>query len=234
MSWSRFEYRAVSLFSLHRARNQSVFQEFDRVGLTNVQPFMSAPSPYDARIEGSIPHSRMCSGSFLSATLKHQQMCRAAFETGAKTGLFFENDVRFLKDLDQIEFLLSELPKDFDVALLDWVPRQKVTPKELSDILEKQTGPWRRFKDARSCAAYALSRRGMERYLKVLENPARKIGKLKICDQHWWDILQSGELRGYLAVPNIAVQGVAGGLSNSDKMWAKYRSIFVKREDYAE
>lgn len=231
-NWDRFDFKGVALFSRTPDRTQSVKQEFDRVGLTDVIPFWTGPNPYDKVIEDAVFHSRMCSGAFLAITLKHLQMVRVAYDLGSQHALFFENDIRFLKDLNLLETAITALPADFDVALLDWVPRSKATPEEIRKVTH-QSGLWHRFQDLRSCAAYALSRRGMEKYLSVLEAPAKKTGKLKICDQHWWDVLQDGKLKGYCACPNLGVQGVPGGTTGYERMWGQYTKINIKREDYA-
>lgn len=236
--WNRFDFKAVSLFSGHKERAQSVKAEFDRVGL-EVTPFWGCQTGYDAVIERNIRHSRMVgNGAYLNITLKHLQMVKTAYELGAEHALFFEDDIRFLKDLELLEQIVVALPRDFDVALFDWVHRNKATDDDYLAIAGTAQGQdprlWVPFRDLRSCAFYALSRRGMERYVRILEGPAFGMSKLKICDQHWWDILQDRELKGYCAVPCAGVQGVPGGASPYDDMWKRYYRSGIRRGEYAD
>lgn len=235
--WDRFDFRAVSLFSGHTERMQTVKAEFDRVGL-EVTPFWGCRTEYDAVIERNIRHSRMVgNGAYLNITLKHLQMVKTAYELGAEHALFFEDDIRFLKDEDLIEDIVSGLPIDYDVALFDWVHRNKATDEDYQNIVNGEKcgghGLWRRFKDLRSCAFYALSRRAMAKYVNILSLPAFGMGKLKICDQHWWDLLSDDWLKGYCAVPCAGVQGVPGGASPYDDMWKRYNRSGITRERYA-
>lgn len=233
--WDRFDFRAVSLFSGHKERMQTVKAEFDRVGL-EVTPFWGCRTEYDAVIERNIRHSRMVgNGAYLNITLKHLQMVKTAYELGSEHALFFEDDIRFLKDTDLLERIVVSLPADYDVALFDWVHRNKATDEDYGAITGAvQDGRlWVPFKDLSSCAFYALSRKGMERYAMELQFPAYGMYKLKICDQHWWDILQDGALKGYCAVPCAGVQGVPGGVSPYDDMWKRYNRSGITRERYA-
>lgn len=234
-TWHRFDFAAVSLFAGHADRARTVRAEFARAGLA-VTEFWGVRTDYDAVIERNVVHSRMCAGAYLNITLKHLAMVKTAIGLGAQRALFFEDDVRFLRDEALLGEIVAALPDDFDVALFDWVQRNKASDEECRSLLaaERRGGHWAPFRDLRSCAFYALSRRAMERYAEILERPATGGGKLKICDQHWWDLLQDGSLRGYCAIPCAGVQGVAGGASPYDAMWARYRRSGIERAAYAD
>ena len=237
--WDKFDFKAVSLFTGTPERNADFKREADRVGL-ELALFWSAPDPYDHFIEARVCHSRMCHDAYLSITLKHLRMVKTAYELGAEHALFLENDVRFLKNLDDLEFAVWSLPSDYDVALFDWCFRNKATAEEIATIVESSRAArtsgvvWQRFTDLRSCACYALSRRGMLRFIIALEAPALGRGKLKICDQHWYDVLKDGTLKGYCACPCACVQAVPGGATDYAHMWERYARAGVRREDYAE
>lgn len=234
-NWDRFDFKAVSLFTGTPERNADCKREMDRVGIVP-SPFWSAPDPYDHFIEARICHSRMCHDAYLSITLKHLRMVKTAYELGAEHALFLENDVRFLKDTEKLEWAVWSLPSNYDVALFDWCFRNKATEEEVRGITAAaQDGQtWVPFTDLRSCACYALSRRGMLRFIIALEAPALGRGKLKICDQHWFDVLKDGTLKGYCACPCACVQGVPGGATDYEHMWARYARAGIRREDYAE
>lgn len=234
-NWDKFDFKAVSLFTGTPERNADFEREMNRVGLRPI-PFWSAPDPYDHFIEARVCHSRMCHDAYLSITLKHLRMVKTAYELGAEHALFLENDVRFLNDADRLASVIEAMPSDYDVALFDWCFKNKATEEEVRGITaaEQDGRIWRRFTDLRSCACYALSRRGMLRFIIALEAPALGRGKLKICDQHWYDVLKDGNLKGYCACPCACVQAVPGGATDYAHMWERYARAGVKREDYAE
>lgn len=234
-NWDRFDFKAVSLFTGTPERNEDFEREVNRVGLVPT-PFWSAPDPYDHFIEARICHSRMCHDAYLSITLKHLRMVKTAYELGSEHALFLENDVRFLKDTDRLASVIEAMPADYDVALFDWCFRNKATEEEVAALggAAGQDGYWKRFTDLRSCACYALSRRGMLRFIIALEAPALGRGKLKICDQHWFDVLKDGTLKGYCACPCACVQAVPGGATDYAHMWERYARAGIRREEYAE
>lgn len=234
MNWNRFDRRAMMLWAPDPARAASVKRELDRVGL-EVCPFWSSPDRYEKVIEDHISHSRMCSSSYLSITLNHFRMIKTIYTLGAQRALFLENDVRFLNDVKMLENIVDSVPEDANVALFDWVQRNKASDEEYRSISDasRVNDFWVPFKDLRSAACYMLDRAAMERFISILERPADGYGKLKIVDQHWWDLLRDGTLKGYAAVPPACVQGVPGGNTGSDNMWRRYNLAGVKREEYA-
>ena len=235
VNWDRFDFKAVSLFSRYPDRANLMHREFDRVGLSDVLDVWSAPSPYTHLIEGRFPCTRMVHGVGLSITLKHQQMVRLAYDSGAQNGLFMEDDIRFLNDQDLLSRIVNSIPRDADLALLDWLHRAKATQAEYDAILNQKKDSlfWVKFNDLRSAGCYFLSRRGMERYLDLLESPADQKGKLRLCDQLWTFMVNCKGCTGYCCIPCAAAQCVPGGNTSYDYAWRKYSGSKMNRSDYA-
>lgn len=245
INWSRFDCAYVALYSGNKERAATIAAEMCRGGLhesIGALPFWGCRTAYDDIVRQHVWHNRsMGNPAYLNITLAHLRMVKVALELGKEHALFFEDDVRFLRDLDKVAEMIDLLPDDYDVAALDWVPRNKATDDEVAEMLgcpsrARTSGlvGWRRVKNFRSCAAYALSRRGMAHFVAALERPALGAAKLKICDQHWPEVLADGNLKGYVAVPNVCVQGVPGGATAYEGMWRNYARIGIRREDYAE
>ena len=163
-NWDRFDFKAVSLFSRYPDRANLMHRELDRVGLSDVLDVWSAPNPYTHLIEGRFPCTRMVHGTGLSITLKHQQMVRLAYDSGARRGLFMEDDICFLKDESKLKAIIGSLPDDADLAYLDWFQTRHATDDACASLLDKDRigGYWVNCGHMWSAACYSLSRRGME------------------------------------------------------------------------
>lgn len=227
--WDRFDFKSVLLCTKYADRAVAVQTEFERAGLHGVIPFWRSPSPYTGVVENSIQHNGTCHGGFLDCVLGHQQMIRAAYDCGSSFAVFFEDDIRFARDIQTLYAALDSLPDDTDVGLFDWVPKSKADDASVAKATSE--GPlWRRFTDLRSGAFYCLSRRAMSALLGELERPAAQSGRLKTVDQHFWNILNGDTLHGYHAYPNPAVQ--ADLVSNSRNIGVRYKRIGIDRRNY--
>ena len=230
--WRRFDYRAIALYTGNPDRGRKIKDELSRVELTDVVPFINAPTPYLKTLEGAVCRTKRNTGNWFAVTLKHQQMVRAAFDGGANFGLFMEDDIRFLKNIDSLSQALAVIPSDADIVLLDWFPLNHAS-QELEAYANEGLW-WIPFhEDLRSCACYALSRKGMQAYLKCLEEPASGCSRLMVCDQYWKILSGTGTYKCYCANPCCCVQGYGSGTSNEQEMWRKYTACGVKRENYA-
>ena len=236
--WDKFDFIGVSAFTGQLDRMPGLKAELKRVGLSERELtwFWGTPSPYDDFLAQHLPVKRILATriAYLSLTLAHLRMVKTAYKLGAEHALFIENDIRFLNDLELLEQVVDGVPDGYDIALFDWVLR--INWREGDVDIEGGAFPdevnWVPFKDLRSCALYALSRRGMAAFVAAMENPARGLGKLKICDQYWPFIIADYGLKAYAAYPLACVQGVGGGASDHDSMWERYGVFGTKREDY--
>ena len=228
--WSRFDFVAIRVFAPNSVRAVSAAAELSRAGLRSVTPFWGAPTPYTNVIERGVKHNSTAVGPHISITLGHQQMIRAAYDSGSRFALIMEDDVKFSRDITRLYAALDSLPADTDIGLFDWLPPTNASDEAVSAL----TAPgalWRRFTDLRSTACYCLSQRAMSALLDVLERPALARGTLKTIDQLFWDVLHDGRLVGYYAYPNPAAQP-ADARSTSQGVNRRYARIGVSPDDY--
>ena len=235
--WDRFDFKAVSLFSQNQERAREIKEEFKRVGLTDVIPFWSSPDPYSNILLSHVKRNRGCSDTYFFVTLKHRNIVRCALESGAKRALIFEDDIRFLNDLNLVERKLDRFPEDSDIVLLDWF-RKDIGTNVKGDTLIKSSlesdACYVKFTgiDFRSSGAYSLSRKGMEWYLSNLELPAKSVSSLRTCDEYWRSVPTDGSLNSYVAVPQLCVQGCLGGRTSHSWMKSTYAAGGTNYSDY--
>lgn len=234
--WDRFDMKAALLFSKKPRNAEMLERECARVGLSFV-PFWGCGLPYVKVVEDAVRHTGMCKGGYMDCALNHNRIVRTAYELGRRSVLILEDDVRFLKDAALLGDIVVSLPDDYDIALFDWVVRGKATDEECDALLDAPlvNGHWRRFTDLRSCACWALSRRGMEAWLSLQEAAAFGRGKMCLPDQYFYYMAKRDpSLKMYCAFPCGAMQGDLGGISSAEGQQKRYARMGMRRGDYAE
>lgn len=234
--WDRFDWKAAVVHSLNPPKAEMLERECARVGLSFV-PFWGCKLPYTNVIEQNVRHTRMCSGAWFDCTLSHNRVVRTALESGRKNVLIMEDDIRFLKDTALLTRIVESLPDDYDIAMFDWVVRGKAGDEECDALLNAPlvNGHWKRFKDLRSCACWALSRKGMEAWLHFQELAAKGKWKMCLCDQYYWYMAKRDpSLNMYCSFPCGAVQCSLTGISSHESQRRRYARMGMRREDYAE
>lgn len=234
--WDRFDMKAAVLFSKKPQNADMLERECARVGL-EYTPFWGCALPYTKVIEDNVRHTRMCSGAWFDCTLSHNRIVRTAYELGKKSVLILEDDIRFLKDRALLTKIVDSLPDDYDIALFDWVVRGKAGDEECDALLAQPPVGWywRRFTDLRSCACWALSRKGMEAWLRHQEKAAHGKGKMCLCDQYYYYMAKEDpSLRMYCSFPCGAMQSSMTGITNHESQMRRYARMGMNRDDYAE
>lgn len=227
--WSRFDFKVVSHNSGHMDRKEVLDKEFARVGLCGVMEFWDAPDPFIGALERSVRMDRFCSSDrhLVGCTLKHQQMIRAAYDTGASFGLFMESDIVFLRDKELIRESISRIPDDADVLLFEWIaPWGPDTFYE--HIKQRESGDfWYKFgrTGVLNTGCYALSRKGMSTMLRVLEAPADGKTLFEVVDRHWSVLSDESDLNMYVSSPVVCVQ-------DESKHRAAYDAVGAARASY--
>lgn len=227
--WSRFDFRAACCFSGYFDRAEPLRAEFKRVGLADVVEFWSAPNPFLPLLNRSLRLCGMCASKpyLVALTLKHQQMIRAAYDTGANFGLFMEDDIMFLRDTALLQESLKHVPADADALLFEWIAPWG--PKEFHErIKARESGDyWYRFgrTGVLNCGCYALSRKAMAVMLRVLEGPADGQALFDVCDRHWPVLSDESGLNIYVSSPVACIQ-------NEAKHRHAYEAVGARRELY--
>lgn len=171
----------------------------------------------------------------------HYMCIKEAYELGFNHVLILENDNIFLKDVDEIERILNDLPEDYDICFLDKIP-SKTAKYEEAIVNDKVNDSFididKKFYVLANC--YALSRKGMEHVLKSQER------RLAISDSYLRFSASNPEepgLKRYAAIKTIAIQNPNFAAESENEKLRKekpginsniddYKRIGVKFEDY--
>lgn len=236
--WNRFTHKAALFFSGYKDRVPGFKRELARVGVEGYTPFWGCTNPYEAVLQRYVPHKRGCENGYFNTSLKHHAVVKTAYELGAENVLIFEDDVRFLKDVGPVLDAVSTLPEDYDAALFEWTPMPKADDPEIRTEIEAiRSAPvndhWCRAQRFYSMAAYALSRRMMERLIYCYELPARGLKKLRICDHYWSRLLVDTSLKAYVSRNNVCIQACRQGNTPMENMRAKYDVMGIDYGAYA-
>ncbi len=242
--WDRFAFKGVICFTGYPDRAKRCAEEFARVGLSGVETFWFPSSAYEDALKRIVPLGSYMKNAkaAVAITLHHYNVAKVFLERGARHAIIFEDDVRFLLDVSAVQEAIRTLPDDYDVAWLDMVPSQQArkSPDFVPSVeaAKVEGAPaWRRARGwFRSCCAYALSRRGLEAYVALLERGAHG-EELCVCDRHLaWLADPKFGMRGYVARPNVAVQAIPrNGACNTgnDVQREGYSILGVDRTLYA-
>lgn len=238
--WDAFDYVGVVCYTGYKDRAKELMKELQRVGLDGkAHLHWDVPSPFRDRLFSAVKKSPFCSrGACFYMMVAHYNIIKVAYELGSKSVLVIEDDIRFLKDCTKIDELLSAIPFDFDHLMLD---RNKLSNQERSDfskIGERKMG-WYQFSELGSTGCYAMSRRGMKRYIELVEEDIVN-GMVRNPDYYFrsgidgrvfWD----SSYRRYFSYPNIAVQeivGKGGSFSDLSDYWRNIGDAGIKQGDY--
>lgn len=221
--WDRFEYIACICYTGYKDRQESLSKELERVGLlSRTHFFWDFPSPCTEWLARRANHSKYYQKMF-PVGYNNYRAIKTCYGLGYKSILVIEDDIRFLRDIRLAESAIRDLPKDYEIAMLD-----KNFPTDVGKIFIQKNEPAKRFTGIKWChflkmhssGCYSLSRAGMEKFITVYERDWR-MGCLKNNDQYFNNqVFDSGKM--YAAFPNVALQclcGKSGRLSPLEEYW---------------
>lgn len=171
----------------------------------------------------------------------HYMCIKEAYELGFNHILILENDNIFLKDTDEIERILNDLPEDYDICFLDKIPSKTAKYEEALEkdkVNDSFIDIDKKFYVLANC--YALSRKGMEHVMECQEK------RLAISDSYlrFSSIMPEQEpLKRYAAIKTIAIQNPTFAPESENEKLRKekpginsniddYKRIGVKFDDY--
>lgn len=225
--WNRFARKSLICFTGYYERFSGISNELNRIGMKDVNVRWDFPNPFEGVLLKNLKHEKdIASGGYMNCTMGHYSEIKTAFELGAETCLIMEDDIRFLKDVEEIDRIVNSLPEDFDIAMFDYFPTRGTSHGKLDSMKtsRKVNEYWAEFDDMYSMGCYALSRRAMERYIWLNEAAVLdgKVGMLRICD-HFLDrkYYKKGS-KLYFARENVAIQ--RGSNSSNTSFWRIARS----------
>lgn len=242
IDWSRHFDRAYCFhFVKDAARLPGLTEEFRRVGLLDSGIFRwvtTYSNPWERRLIEAMPRvwpkgATKTAVGFLNLGMATMRTLREALHDGCRRVLFMEDDIRFLKDLGELEAGLAAIPDGYDVVQLDKFERWEATPEEYAAKVAAQSVNGRYFDAAgtlyTSGGCVMLTDGGMRNILRAYEE--WRPGPM---DSYF---TMNGN-RVAVAKRNLAVQVVHGDAMLMDYMRANthhaaYLPQGVRYEDYA-
>lgn len=215
--WDVFDYIGVVCYTGYKERVAELQVELKRIGIADrVQYHWDSPSVYRDCLYKAVGMSTYNSkgGSFFMG-VNNYNVIKVAYELGCRNVLVMEDDISFLKNTNLINAILASTPTDWDMLMLDRSKPSEVSIEEFKrHTSERINNYWCPLKKATGCGCYALSRRGMEHYLNLIENEVRN-NKIRNSDFYFrdeWDgtVYWDKSYKRYFCFPHIAVQRVAG------------------------
>lgn len=240
--WDRFGRKTLLTFTGYKDRVAGVMSELERIGMKGVNVQWQFPNPFDRFLLTHLRHIPCLEkGGYMNCTMGHYAAIKTAFHLGVRNCLILEDDIRFLRNAEEISKTVNALPDDFDIALFDLVaismgncgPEDVIRMRADSRVNER----WMRFYNMRSMACYALSRRAMERIIWLNEAAVTepRIGKLRICDHFLNEKYMLPGMNLYCACENVAVQKKMGEAnSDMDSFCQAYQGMGVDMSRYAD
>lgn len=240
--WDRFDRKSLLTFTGYKDRLPGVLGELDRIGMKGVNIRYNVPTPFDRVLLRHMPHtSDVARGGYFNCTMGHYFEIKTAYCLGCRSCLIMEDDIRFLKDTDEIRKTVEALPDDFDIALFDMLASNMgdCNPGILKGlrVSAKVNDRWFRYKNMRSMACYAFSRKAMERFIWLHECAATdpSIGCFRICDHFLDSRYQLPGANLYGAMENVAIQkGSPDSNSYSGDFVDIYRNMGLDLDKYAD
>ena len=214
----KLDYVGAVCFTGNTERHHLLMNEFARCGFPNPYVVWAFPSPYRKFILSRIRHLSSLDEhpGYWGAGLAHYQHLKIAYELGCKNALIVEDDCRFLKDADYIRQTMNNVPKNWDILMLD-----NFTVKGL----QKPIKGWAKCSASYSTACYIVNRRAMSKIIALNEAPVTGSGIMRHCD-HWTDTQFLGQsFNIYCAKPNLAIQCYCPGQTNGGGDYMQQRYI---------
>lgn len=208
INWSRFDYIGAVCFTGYRDRYELLARELERVGIKNCHVNWDFPSPYKEVLLNHVPMTRFNrkKGCFYVG-LNNYMAIATAYNLGCNSCLIMEDDIRFLKDYNKIAEIIDSLPSDYDLAMLDHNKPCCITPQDYINTFAKGVNQyWSRFSKLGSSGLYAMSRKGMSRFLALYEAPAKRQGVLYNNDHYFRDNYLGKDANLYAARIPVGIQ----------------------------
>ena len=235
--WTRFDYVGVVCFSRYQMRLALLKEELKRVGLLSRAAFhIDFPNPFEEKLISVLPFTNKRTQKAFHCGYNNYCIIKRAFEMGCKSVLVIEDDVRFLKDVELLGRCIQSLPEDFDLAMFDknWPAKEFAECRE--SIISKKVNPyWISFDRFFSSGCYAMSRKGMERFIEAYQNGAFKDRRLDSNDQYFNRKSLGADLHLYAAHPNACCQeevAVDKCTTDLNEYWERHEMTGTHSKNY--
>lgn len=226
--WDRFGRKTLLTFTGYKDRAPGAMKELERVEMNDVNVQWQFPNPFESVLLKYLNHEKCLSTGFMNATMGHYSAIKTAYHLGMSSCIVIEDDIRFLKDIEEVHKAVRSLPEDFDVALFDMFLHGG-NDREFNEYIfakgnRKVNQDWAEYDNLISQGCYSMSRRAMERYIWLNEAAVtdRRIGKLRIGDHFLSRKYMGDDMKLYFSVNHVAIQKIMGkNNSNTDNMYGR-------------
>lgn len=216
-------------------------KECSRVGMQRVGIMWDFPSPFRDILLKSVKMTSFCKQKNLFFIGQNNYRAIAtAYHLGARSVLVMQDDIRFLKNTDLLEAIVESLPSDYDLAMFNHMKPRRMSMEEYTSIFKKKkiNSFWVRFSELTSSGCYAMSRKGMFRYIKAYESSVVSGGKQTLShdDFYYQKKFMGNDANLYVAVPAPSIQTICGSNgAHSDLLpyFQRNEKIGIRQEDYA-
>ena len=144
IDWARhFDHIYCFHYLPDTARVEGFTNELRRVGILDSGIFSfvyTTPDPYEKKLLEKCPEisGRHASAlQFVNLGLASARTLREALALGYQRVLFLEDDIRFLKDLDELEAALANIPQGWDIVQFDKFMKWEHTPESYAERVKK-------------------------------------------------------------------------------------------------
>lgn len=188
IDWKKYFDRIYCVFFVpNRNRLDRLDKEFERVGIKNSGIFeyvWSTPSVYDSQALSAChekPHLPIYKPAYANHLRHVEEILRRAQAAKYERILILEDDIAFLKSLDELEAVLGSMPVGYAAFQMDkfLLPSNKKAWEELRKT-KSLNEYWLDSKHTRftSAACTAFSREGVEEMLRVIDSTKGSIDQL--------------------------------------------------------
>lgn len=165
-----FDYIYCILLPTNSERVENVKKQCELLNNVNVFNSIYIPNVYSLsnflKQNDKFRWNGWGNGTALNCTLNHYTVIKQAYDANSKSVLIFEDDVTFnTENINKINEVINNIPKNYNILRFEWV-------KEFNGYVRKNERGYfiKTNKPSWGTQCYALDRKGMEYYLKYINN----------------------------------------------------------------
>lgn len=225
--WERFDGIYALCCEKYQERIPHLKEELKRVDLLDrVEIKIDLKNPFIDYLAKNIRYGMAGRSHWFRCGYSHYKVILEALYAGKQHILMMEDDIAFLKDKNLLARFVNSLPANYDFAMFD-----KSWRIDQSSSFDKAQFEWHGFIKFHSSGCYAMSRKGMEKYVRLYEDSLAK-GTVMNNDQYFDRKYLGDELVLYAAYPNVAMQNRFNSLSNLDIYYRLHVEHGAKLDNY--
>lgn len=240
---SKYDFVVSLCYTGNAKRVPPLDAELARVGLVPDVRTWNVPCPFERKLLAGVAASQDMKRhpGLLNSGLGHYRAVKTAYELGAGRVLVLEDDVRFLKDLDQLSEVVANAPET-GVALYDLCGLNEKDgdwDERAAGFSERAVRGWTTVDNPLSLACYGMDRAAMEWFIECAELAFSGRAILKVVDQWLTEGMRKGrgvglKLAWPLACVQVPVEGSKSNTGIGNGGWhSTYQHLKIDLSEYA-